>query len=82
MWIGTPAGIRTQITTSEVITVLETGVLPLNYRAMEEGVGFEPTEDVISALNSFQDCLNKPNSDNPPYRGGGIIKYTTKSIWK
>ena len=47
---------------------------------MEEGVGFEPTEDAVNALNSFQDCLNKPNSDNPPYRGGGIIEYTTKSI--
>lgn len=27
---------------------------------MEEGVGFEPTEDGVSALNSFQDCLNNP----------------------
>ena len=38
----------------------------LYHITMEEGVGFEPTEDVIRALNSFQDCRNKPASANPP----------------
>ena len=32
--IGCPPGIRTQTTPSEGITVLETGVLPLNERAL------------------------------------------------
>ena len=33
---------------------------------MEEGVGFEPTDEVTHSADSFQDCSNNPGSGNLP----------------